>query len=697
MQRIDRTIRATDPMPPGPVRNEQDGIQAMAPEWNFQQLVGVLRRRSRLILTIAAVGTMLAGLIGLLISIKYDAKAQIVIEPQAATLVSPHAVQQTIDPHVTLLASANHLQHVVNSLLNEPEFRGAASETRTEIGANASGRDGDASSRSADTSQAPAKPITTEAGPLSFKELMRRLNVWIQALTRHRGNGAQLTFEELQRRLGVVQERRSRIITISFEWTSPEKAAAIANRITELYISSLTEQQRAYSARELARLGERISAIKSDVERTNATLQKAIQRRFAAGQSVNSDEQEAEVDRRELERRKATSEQLYENLLQRQKEIREQQELIKPDASILSLAAPPSRPSSPNPILFMLPALIVFSICGSLLAVLLEGLDRGLRGEREINDALGISCIGLIPQIPRMDLTRPGEYLVAEPFSPYAEAIRSAVAMLRLGEPGHAAKVVLITSSIPGEGKTTLAQSLAAYVGSHGRRALLVDLDFRQGSRLGEFDDSGEAGVIDLSLQNRPPADSIRHIAKAGFDYLPMPRHRLDPLTLFASEQMLALIRQLRERYDCVIIDGPPVLGAVEARLLPSIADRLLMVVKWGSTRREVAQNALSLLRDSGGLNKDRSDLAMAIVTQVDLKRHARYRYGDVGEFLAQGRNHSSIEPRPRTAETEPIARAYESQPSVASSLLQGIVPIRDMKFQDIKIEQPSRQKEPER
>jgi hypothetical protein len=104
----------------------------------------------------------------------------------------------------------------------------------------------------------------------------------------------------------------------------------------------------------------------------------------------------------------------------------------------------------------------------------------------------------------------------------------------------------------------------------------------------------------------------------------------------------------------------------------------------------------LSLLRDSGGLNKDRSDLAMAIVTQVDLKRHARYRYGDVGEFLAQGRNHSSIEPRPRTAETEPIARAYESQPAVASSL-QGIVPIRDMKFQDIKIEQPSRQKEPER
>ena len=698
MQRIDRTIRATDPMPPRPVRNEQqDGMQAMPLEWNFQQLVGVLRRRSRLILTIATLGTILAGVIGLLISPKYSAKAQILVEPQAATLASPEAVQQAIDTHVTMLASANHLQHVVDSLLNEPEFHGAASETRADTRASASGRDGDASSQSTATSQAPAKPITTEAGPLSFKELMRRLNVWIQALTRHRGSGTQLTFEELQRRLRAVQERRSRIITIDFEWTSPEKAAAIANRIAQLYVSSLTEEQKSYSTREMAQLGEQIAAIKTDVERTAATLQRAIQQRFRTKQSGSDNEQEAEVDQRELERHMATSAQLYENLLQRQKQIREQQELIRPDASILSLASPPSRPSSPNPLLFMLPALIVFSICGSLLAVVLERLDRGLRCEREINDALGISCIGLIPQIPRMDLTRPGEYLLADPFSPYAETIRSAVAMLRLAEPGDAAKVILISSSIPGEGKTTLAQSLAAYVGSLGRRALLVDLDFQQGARLGEFDNRSETGIIDLSLQNCPLAGSIRHIAKAGFDYLLLPGHRLDPFTLFASEEILALIRQLRERYDCVIVDGPPVLGAVEARLLPSIADRLLFAVKWGSTRREVAQNALSLVRDSGGINKDRSDVAMAILTQVDLKRHARYRYGDVGEFLAQGRIPDSIEPRPRTAGMEPIARAHESQPAIPSSLLQGIVPMPDLKLQDIKIEQPSRQKAPER
>jgi capsular polysaccharide biosynthesis protein len=487
-----------------------------------------------------------------------------------------------------------------------------------------------------------------------LKELKRRLDIWIGALTKHKRDGTELTFDDLQRRLQVLQERRSRVINVTFQWTSPEKAADIVNRIVELYVQSNTEQQRAYSASEMARLEERIATVKGEIERTSAAVHKANQRRSGAGRSAGSEEQEADLDPRELERRAAASAQLYASLLQRQKEIREQEELVNPDASILSLASPPSRPSSPNPILFMLPALIVSLICGSFLALVLERLDRGLRCEREINDALGISCIGLVPQIPRSHLTDSGNYLRAEPFSPYTEALRSAVATLRLAEPGHA-KVVLISSSIAGEGKTTLAQGLAAYVGLLGRRVLLVGADLRKGMHIGEFEDAGERRIV--GLQNRSPAESIRHIAEAGFDYLLMPGYRLDPLS--AAEQMAGLIRQLRERYDCLIIDGPPVLGAVEARLLPSIADRLLFIVKWGSTRREVAQNALGLLRSCGALKDDRGDVATAIVTQVDLKRHARYRYGDVGEFLIGAGNSS-------------VAGAHHSSLAIPSSWLRG-------------------------
>jgi succinoglycan biosynthesis transport protein ExoP len=128
-----------------------------------------------------------------------------------------------------------------------------------------------------------------------------------------------------------------------------------------------------------------------------------------------------------------------------------------------------------------------------------------------------------------------------------------------------------------------------------------------------------------------------------------MAAYRGDPLALFASEQISNLIRQLRECYDCVIIDAPPVLGAIEARLLASMADKLLLVVKWGSTKRELAQNALGQLRGSGRFSRDRGDFAMAILTQVDLNKHVRYRYGDVGELLVNHRRYfsRSIESRP--------------------------------------------------
>jgi polysaccharide biosynthesis transport protein len=693
MQLMDRTRRTADPMPSEPdVKIEpQDAKLTMVPELHFSQLMGVLRRRRKLILTIAAFGTILAGVTGLLISPKYTATAQIAVEPPAGALLSPETVQQIIDTHVSMLTSANHLQRVIASLRKEAELRRETAENGPETAASGNGVAGGVQAPSANAAQpaAAAEASKIDAAPLSLKELYRRINVWKEPFIRKRANGAELTFDELDRNLKVMQERRSRVITISFQWRSPEKAAAIANRIVGLYVESQTEQQHVYNIREMARLETRLAAVRSDIERASAALQAPTQRPLGASQSFSGQGQDTGADTREVERWASSSRHLYANLLQRQKELREQQEQIKPDASIVSLASPPRRPSSPNPILFMVPALIASLICGSLLATALERLDRGVRREREISDLFGISCIGLVPQIPRRCLVRLRQYLLAQPFSPYAEAIRSAVAMLRLTDPSHPAKVVLISSSIPGEGKTALAQSLAAYVGALGRRVLLIDLDFRRDSR------PGERGTIDRSLQSRSPAESIRHVAEAGYDCLPLRGHCRDPLLLFASEQIQGLIRQLSERYDYLIIDGPPVLGSVEARLLPSIAHRLVLVVKWRSTRREVIENALNLLRDCGGLDRDRSDPAMAILTQVDLKRHARYRYGDVGEFLAGDRRHlsRSFGPRLETATTGPTADGHESHHATPSPLLHRTILTPERQPQKLKTEQPPRPK----
>ncbi len=634
-----------------------------AGELHFNQVIAILRRRSPLILTIAGIGTVLAIVVGLLIPPKYTAMAQLVIEAPAGSAAERasgvSALDESIDTHVTLLSSRDHLQRVIESLSQDPELRPAAPNTadpEPTLGA----------SSGAPQSAVLDRPMgSTATETTGLNELKRRLSVWLGPLRRS-GSTAVPSLEEFERNTRTIQERRSRVITVGFTSTSPEKAAAFANRIVQLYIDRLTEQKQAYASREMARLDERIAETKYEMERAKAAVQKAIQQRHGSEQNAGSEEREADGQLRELVRHAGTSAQLYDSLMRRRKEMQDRQETVAPGVGMQSLAGVPNRPSSHNPILFIFPAFIVFAIGGSWLAVILEQLDRGLRSEQETSDALGISCIGLVPLLPRKHAIRPHQHLLTEPFSAYAEAIRSAVASLGLAGSARTSKVVLISSSVPGEGKTTLARSLAAYVGVLGRRVILVDLYFRPSSPLGEFDDTAERRIVDLPLQNRPPAELIRHIPEAGIDYLPMAGYHLDPLALFAREQMPRLVRQLCERYDCVIIDGPPVLGSVEARLLPSIVDKLLFVLKWGSTRREVAQNALSLLRDSGCLDTDRSDLAVAIVTQVDLKKHARYRYGDVGEFLVKHSKYysRSVEVQPDTGGKDPTAGADDEQPS---------------------------------
>jgi len=278
---------------------------------------------------------------------------------------------------------------------------------------------------------------------------------------------------------------------------------------------------------------------------------------------------------------------------------------------------------------------MVLALIGAgLLAILLEQLDGTLRTERDVTDALGISCIGVIPQFTR----RPGKlrpHQLIPQDERYTEAIRSVVAAaLQLVNPQKSAKTFLVTSSVPGEGKTTLAISFAVYAARIQRRVLLIDLSFRHPSIASALGEPADGGILHV-LQGRPLAELIRAAPGLGFDYLPLSRDSADPVATLASERVPKLLRQLEGSYDCVVIDSAPLLSATEARLLASMVDKVLFAVKWGSTPREVAQNALGLLRRS-----DLRDAVTAVITQVDLKRHARYRYGDFSENLLRVKPH---------------------------------------------------------
>jgi Mrp family chromosome partitioning ATPase len=250
--------------------------------------------------------------------------------------------------------------------------------------------------------------------------------------------------------------------------------------------------------------------------------------------------------------------------------------------------------------------------------------------------------MGLVPQLGRRARKRSYRRLLSKPSLAYTEAIRSIVAQLQLTSPRRAPKIVLVSSSVPREGKTTLAVSLAAYGAFLGRRVLLVDVDFRHPSLYRELKRSRMtvgAEITDLLLQDQMPTKFIEYLSDLKLDYLPLAHCPADPLSLFAGDNLQRLRRLLCENYDCVILDGPPLLGIAEARLLGPLADQVLFVVKWGSTRREVAQTALDLL-SSACFQGESTRAPAAIVTQVNLKKQARYRFGDAAEAIVTYKDH---------------------------------------------------------
>ncbi len=632
-----------------------------AGELHVRELINILRRRRRFILTTTLCGTAIVFVLGLLIPPKYTATAQIAIAQKDGPVGSPNRDDIVIETHAKMLLTQDQLQRVANSLRGVPE-------------PEASSRAGEPNDAESTERHAPLLTAAPSWLP-SPSVLAQRLKVWIRR-PGNGGDGANLDVDQIQRNLLVDREGSSRIIRVSFTSTDPHAAAIVANRVAELYIETGQDRERNYNTAELARLDGRIAELKTDIDRSGAEVQHLLLQSTDASKAP-SEISAADQRLRQLERDGATKSQLYHNLLRQQQGLRDRRETVASDASILSLAATPNRPSSANPILFIPPALVLFLICGSLLSVLLERLDRGLRSEREINETLGVPCIGLVPQVAETDAKTLLDQCVSDtPFTAYAEALRSIAATMQLASPWP--KVVLITSSLPGEGKSTLAVSLAACMALLRQRVLLIDFDHKQASIPRAIEDRTGTAAIEVPLDDAFPANAIQLVPDQGIYYLPVNRSSAYPLMRFAAVELPSLLYKLRDSYDCVMIKAPPVLGRSETRLLANLANEILFVVKWGSTKREFVQRALGLLRNNAALAMaPELQSVSAVITQVDLGKHAGYGYGDVCEYFFMQENRSSGSRR-----TKAVASLVASFSALRRTLL-AVLPVADMHQQD--------------
>ncbi len=591
---------------------------------HVHQLIGILRSRIAMIIAIALAGTALAVAVAFLIPAKYTARAQIVVEPvrtvssSAGTAVPARVDALAIDTQMTMLTARDHLRAVLTSLR---EDAAAAPEP------------------AATTDSVAVQEKTQASGDSWIDETVAAATQWFTDLVSEAAKEARPivpvpTFDEFESTLRVDQERRSRVITVRYTSEDPAQAAAIANRVVQLYLQSHVERTRDEFRTELSALTSQVS----ELERSMAATERTIRQRLNTDEPLT--EEASSLPLRQLQRKVAENAQLYMELLQQQRQVRNRQQTAEAPVRILSLAAPPERPSTPDPKLFILPALLLSLIGGGVLAVVLARFDRTLRSEQQVHAALGVPCLALIPRPGWLAGKRLHNYLLRKPFSPYAEAIRSIGASLWFAPQSQTPKVVLVTSSVRSEGKTTLATSLAVYAARLQCRVLLIDLDFRNASVARKLKLKSDSGLLDLIVSERRADDAVQTIPELGLDVLTMPECPLDPVALFANGELHNVLRELRETYDYIIIDGPPLLGVTESGLLASLADVVLFTVRWGSTRREIARHALAELNALGWTGQAIAERVRAVVSHVNLRQHARYQYGDAAEVFAKNRRY---------------------------------------------------------
>ena len=302
---------------------------------------------------------------------------------------------------------------------------------------------------------------------------------------------------------------------------------------------------------------------------------------------------------RELERTAAVNKSLFEDVLQKAK-ITDEQSTFRPREARVIMPAQNGGQTSPNTKKVLLTALFVGLGLGVGGAFAMEKLNAGFTNPREVEDALGVPVLA---SVRRMDesklLSKDGKaiplvfYHVHYPLSPFSEAVRTLRSGIHMSDVDRPPKVIHVTSSRPGEGKTTLAASLAISAAFSGLKVALVDADLRHPSMSRFFKLEQEKGLVDL-LVGATPSESVLRLHKdLNLTIIPAGSKSLNPTDLLGSERMKAFVSHLRETFDYVVLDTPPVGPVVDAVIVATLAEKTVFVIQWASTPRELVETSI--------------------------------------------------------------------------------------------------------
>lgn len=437
---------------------------------------------------------------------------------------------------------------------------------------------------------------------------------------------------------GELSEREARLRQFTDLRSSGASVDAIANAANSAAINSLREREADINRRQqdlenrylpthpavqavqaerrdldaqIQREVQRIQAnMEGDVSRARSRVQALQQARRAAAPTPAPAANNANAQQRlrQLEGEAQEARALYETFIQRSEHATDQSQLSAPTTRLLSAAALPGQPSSPQLRFALLMMLAAGALVGIGAGLIAELFDQSVKNADDLEAKVGVAAISSIPTISKRLMRQmppaerhPSGYLVGRPMSAFTESLRVLRTVIVYSKLDLSSKVVAVTSALPDEGKTTISMCLARVAAMSGQKVCVVDCDLRKQSINDVIDIETDVGILQVLAGEAPWRSAIVKDPNSDAHVLPIAASGFTPRDVFGSDAMGKLIEELRAHYDLVILDCAPILAVAETRIVVGRADTTVLIARAGRTHIGAMRAAVAQTEAAGG------------------------------------------------------------------------------------------------
>lgn len=374
-----------------------------------------------------------------------------------------------------------------------------------------------------------------------------------------------------------------------------------------------------------------VGGINHEYERARST-EKMIEGALGAAKGTVQNVNRKEFELGQYEREVESNRQMYDMFIKRSKETNVAGDLQTTVARVVDPAAVPTSPIKPKKQLIVAVALFMGLLIGAMLALLLDVLDNTLKTTEEVESRLKQPLLTVLPLLAKKEAQRlvSGHLVLDAPNSLYAEAIRTARTGVLLSSVDLASRVLVVTSSVPGEGKSTFSSNLAL-AHAFTKRTLLIDADMRRPSVAKAYGfASNTAGLSELVAGTVKPAECLQKVKDSNLMVLCSGAIPPNPLELLLSERFTQTLAALSKHFEVIIIDSPPIELVSDALVLAARASGVIFVTKAQSTPYTLARKGLRRL------TRANAHIVGVVLNALDFNKAEKY-YGEYSGYGKHG------------------------------------------------------------